>query len=375
MKFIVYADIHHDEYAAKCLTLQDTLQVESQVFERARTGNFDFVLFAGDRFLKREPKDEVKVRADMNLLRNLEACVQNNSAFAYFHLTGNHDRVDNALKWHTSESLIDPFSRMSGNLVVMDLSKTYTVPGIPLAIHALPAGFTFDRAVYEFQYSDRLNIFCFHDIVQGSSSDDIGQHLFTAGISLEEIDLPEFNLIYAGDIHVPQKFNLTNAKGGYVGSVLQRTRADAGKPRGWFEIEASQVDGKWVTKTEFMPTRNFFTRIELEVNEKQSYHDLTGLIDEAWVVDQAVELKLTGSKADVDRLADESKWKNYVTVFGARSFDVVRNYQAENRPIVVDMSQTKSFLEDFSLYLDSGFADIGTLSREKLVNILGGLHD
>ena len=64
LKFIVYADIHHDEYAAKCLTLKDTLDIERQVFQRAADGQFDFMIFAGDRFLKREPRDEVKTLAD-----------------------------------------------------------------------------------------------------------------------------------------------------------------------------------------------------------------------------------------------------------------------------------------------------------------------
>lgn len=374
MKFIVYADIHHDEYAAKCLTLQDTLQIEAQVFERARTGNFDFVLFAGDRFLKREPKDEVKVRSDVNLLNGLRACVASNPNFAYFHLIGNHDRVDNALKWHTSESLIAPFSWVSGNFAVMDLPKTYSVPSLPVAIHALPAGFTFDKACYNFLYPEQLNLFCFHDIVQGSSSDDLGNHIFNTGISLEEIDLPEFDLIYAGDIHVPQKFNLTNSKGGYVGSVLQRTRADAGRSRGWLEIEATRTEGKWTTQTKFVPTRNFFTKFAIALDSSTDYHTAISQIDETWVTDQAVEVKLTGEKETVDRIADDPKWKNYIDIIGARSFDLVRNYAVKEKDIVVDLSHTKTFLEDFALYLDSGFADTGSLSKDKLTDILGAFN-
>ena len=99
-KFIVWADTHWDKLGAKCVTLDDSEVVERAIFERARTGNFDFTLFAGDRYLKREPSDETKVRADRGIYD-----LVHKGGKPHFNLIGNHDRVDNTMKWHTAECL------------------------------------------------------------------------------------------------------------------------------------------------------------------------------------------------------------------------------------------------------------------------------
>ena len=366
MKFIVYADIHHDEYAAKCLTLQDTLEVERQIFARSAEGNFDFLLFVGDRFLKREPKDEVKVLADQVILEGLARQKEN---FGYFHLVGNHDRVDNTLHWHTAQALSRQIKKGSILPGIMETPGTYLQPSLPIRVHALPAGYKFDVSKYEFDPSC-LNIFAFHDIVRGATSDEEGKHIFEDGISIEEIDLPKFDIVYAGDIHVPQKFAFKNTKGGYVGAVVQRTRADSNKPRGWLEVEATQENNTWVTKTAFVPTRNFFTRLSFEVDDKTTYSDLVRQIDDIWVADQAVELRLKGNKLNVDRLADTPEWKNYTDVVPSRRFDILREYQTEQTDAVVNLSETHSPREDLELYLGSGFAELGSLSEEKLFSIV-----
>ena len=367
MKFIVYADIHHDEYAAKCLTLQDTLEVERQVFNRASEIQADFILFGGDRFLKREPKDEVKVLADQVVLDGL---ARQKQGFGYFHLVGNHDRVDNTLKWHTAQALSTLLKRDTVLPGIMDEPNTYSSPGLPVRVHALPAGYSFDMSKYTVDPA-YLNILLFHDIVMGSASDSEGKHIFEDGISLEDVDRPEFDLIYAGDIHVPQKFNLKNSKGGYVGAVLQRTRADANKPRGWLEIEADFVDGKWKTTTQFQPTRNFFTRYAFEVKSNTTYGDIIRQIDDQWVSDQAVEVKLTGAKYDVDKIADDPKWKNYTDVLMARRLDILRDYQSEHRDEVISLEDSQTPVEDLTRYIDSDFGEIGGLSKDRLLDIVG----
>ena len=366
LKFIVYADIHHDEYAAKCLTLRDTLDIERQVFQRAADGGFDFMLFAGDRFLKREPRDEVKTLADQVIIEGL---AKQMPGFGYFHLVGNHDRVDNTLRWHTAQSLATQLEKLDVHSGIMDTPLTHEAGDIPVRVHALPAGYAFDRSLYNLD-PGWLNICVFHDIVKGSTSDSEGKHVFTEGLSLSDFDLPEFDLVYAGDIHVPQKFSFKNTKGGYVGAVLQRTRADSGQARGWLEVEAERVDDKWVTKTVFVPTRNFFTRYALDVGPETTYSMLVSQIDDQWVSDQAVEVRLRGAKADVDRLADEPRWQNYTHVLNARKFDVLREYKSEQQASVVNLSETQSPSEDLERYIESGFAEVGTLSKEKLFNIL-----
>jgi len=63
IKFIIYSDIHYDRLGARCVTIEDCEAVERAVHTRFVEGNFDFSVFTGDRFLKREPEDEVKPRA------------------------------------------------------------------------------------------------------------------------------------------------------------------------------------------------------------------------------------------------------------------------------------------------------------------------
>lgn len=366
MKYIVYADIHHDAYAATCLTLKDTLEIERQLYQRAADGGFDFVVFAGDRFLKREPKDEVKVLADQGLIDGLSL---QKPGFAYFHLVGNHDRVDNTLGWHTAESLAVQLRNLGMFPGVMDEPISYYSQRHSVMVHGLPAGYQFDASKYGID-PECLNLFVFHDIVRGSTSDSEGKHVFTEGIPVSDFDLPEFDRVYAGDIHVPQKFHTQHTKGGYVGAVLQRTRADSNQARGWLEVEAEQVDNQWKFKTTFVPTRNFFTRFAFDVTDTTSYTEIVAQIDDQWVTDQAVEVRLRGSKANVDRLADEPRWRNYTDIVLARKFDVLRKYQTVQQAAVVNLSSTQNPKEDLELYIDSGFTDVGSLSKDQLVTIL-----
>jgi DNA repair exonuclease SbcCD nuclease subunit len=217
VKFIVYADIHHASSAAsKGLILDDTITIERDVLTRAFEGGFDFTLFAGDRFFKREPEDEVKVKADRlfyELYPNYKP---------HYHLIGNHDWTDNTRRWHTAESM-----KSMPNIYVMDQAKTYQFSDSVL-IHALPADFTFDMGKYVTDPS-KLNLFVFHDTVVGSYLSEDFEKTIGSGIEVGSIDRSEFDMVFAGDIHIPQTFPFKNTMGGYVGAILQRTRADSNR--------------------------------------------------------------------------------------------------------------------------------------------------
>ena len=173
-----------------------------------------------------------------------------------------------------------------------------------------------------------------------------------------------------GDIHVPQKIPFVNTQGGYTGSVLQRTRADADKQRGWLEIQVSREDdgGGWNVVTQFVPTRNFFHKEIWSVESKSQYGEVE--VDERFVNDQAVEITLIGKRKDVDRIADDPRWGNYIDLLGARSIEKIRDYQAEAGEAVVDMSSSSGVLDDLKLYLDSGFGDPGALSSDALFEMV-----
>jgi DNA repair exonuclease SbcCD nuclease subunit len=231
-KFIVWADTHWDKFASKCVTLDDTDIVERAIFERAVSGGFDFTLFAGDRYLKREPDDETKVRAD----RVIYDLVHTGN-IPHFHLIGNHDWVDNTRKWHTAESL-----KLFNNVYVMDQAKTWKYKNV--RIHSLPADFEMDMSQYEIDPSC-LNLFVFHDMVAGTFMNEDRTMSFDSGMPLSDIDRPEFDFVFAGDIHIRQPFPFQNTYGGYLGSVVQRTRADSNRERGWTEMTFTKSGSKW----------------------------------------------------------------------------------------------------------------------------------
>lgn len=284
-KFIVWADTHWDKFASKCVTLDDTEEIERAIFQRAISGGFDFTLFAGDRYLKREPDDETKVRADRIIYDLVHP-----GNIPHYHLIGNHDWVDNSRRWHTSESL-----KLLNNVQVMDKARTWRFKNV--AIHALPADMPMDLSKYEIDTS-ALNIFIFHDTVVGTYMNEERSLKFESGMSLEEFDFPQFDIVFAGDIHIRQPFNLQNTRGGYLGSVCQRTRADANHDRGWTEIVATNQGAGWNFDVKFVPTKNLFTRVTFAVDATTEIHNLK--IPKEDVINQLVEVKLVGDKYHVD---------------------------------------------------------------------------
>ncbi len=355
IRFLAYSDIHHDRLAARCVTLDDTLSIERQVHQRVVEGKFDFSVFTGDRFLKREPEDEIKVRADRVLFEMLEM----RKIIPHYHLIGNHDWTKNNRDWHTSESL-------KNSLVVLDEPASWRSDG-GYVIHSLPADVPFDMGNFD-PVPESFNLFLFHGIVSGSFMADDSEMTFSEGIPREQIDLPHWDLVLAGDIHVPQQIPFKNTQGGYVGSVLQRTRADADRARGWLEITATKTAQGWHIEKEFVPTRNFFHRVVHTVGADTQFSDIKLEDDE--VNDVAVEVKLIGNRADVDRVADDPHWQNYTNFLNARSIEVIREYQVEQNDAVVDLSASTGVFDDLELYLASDFVKLGNLDKDRIFDTL-----
>jgi len=256
--------------------------------------------------------------------------------------------------------------------VVFDLPDTIHGAGYVYAVHALPADVDFDMAAYDVDPA-QFNLFLFHGIVRGSLMSDRSERTFTEGIDLADIDRPEWDFVLGGDIHVPQTIPFTNTKGGYTGSTLQRDRGEADQGRGWLEITATRGADGWEIETEFVPTRNFFHRETWEVGDDTLYDTI--IVNETYVVDQAVEIKLAGTRQNVDRIADDPRWSNYVDLLGARSLDIIRDYVVEQDEAVVDLSTSTGVLDDLNLYLESGFANPGTLSKDRIFDMLTKLKE
>jgi len=366
IKFLVYSDIHYDRLGAGCITTEDCESAESRVLSHAVENNMDFTIFCGDRFLKRDPEDEIKTRADRVLLRAwgeglLENCPN-------YRLIGNHDWTKNNKSWHTSESLLG-----IPNIIIMDKPGSY--PSEYMIIQALPAGCYFDPEGYGWN-TGKFEIFIFHDILYGSYLDG-GSYTADFGMERSSIDIPEFNMVFGGDIHIPQMISFKNTQGGYVGSVIQRTMADANDARGWLDIEATLVNGQWHIDKKFVPTRNFFSKIEFEVDATSRFEGLH--LDESLITDQYVEIALVGSKSDVDRIAADKRWLNYETFYNARKINIAKKYKVEQDAVVINIGESSNFIEDLHLYLESGFSNITEEMKgkvkEKVVGVVKELEN
>ena len=354
IKFIAWADTHHDKLGAKCITIDDTTTVEALIFQRAAEGGFDFTLFAGDRFLKREPNDETKVRAD----RVIEQLVHSGKV-PHYHLIGNHDWVDNTRRWHTAESI-----KHFNNCIVMDEARTHVCGDV--SIHSLPADFKFEKSSYTVN-PENFNIFVFHDAINGCFLNENKTQAYEGGLDISQIDLPCWDLVLAGDIHIRQDLPFRHTQGCYLGSVIQRTKADSGVQRGWTEytVSRSSKNSQWVIDKKFQPIRNYFTRISFVVDSSTQAKNLVIPVED--VVDQLVEIRLSGDKGDVDRVADDSYWNALIPRYGLRRLDILRAYSAQAYEEVIDMSDSISVVHDIEKYLDAGYANLGVISRDRII--------
>ena len=154
---------------------------------------------------------------------------------------------------------------------------------------------------------------------------------------------------------------------------IQRDRSDADQPRGWLEVTATKGENGWETEVEFVPTRNFFHRETWEVDEKSTFESIR--VNETYLKDQAVEIKLVGTRANVDRVADDPRWSNYVELEGARSIEVIRDYVVEQDEAVVDLSKSTGVLDDLNLYLESDFVNLGNMSADKICDMVTKLKE
>jgi DNA repair exonuclease SbcCD nuclease subunit len=235
----------------------------------------------------------------------------------------------------------------------------------------LPADVPFEKGTYH-PDPEKFNLFLFHGIVKGSLMSDGSERVFDEGIDISILDSPDWQFVLGGDIHVPQVIPFNFTRGGYTGSILQRDRSDADKPRGWLEIVADNSRGSWAISTEFVPTRNFFHKESHNIGPTTRYEDLD--IQESYINDQAVDIKLIGSREDVDRVASDPKWGNLENFMGARSLNIIREYKVAQLEAVVDFSQSRDVHDDLETYLKSGFSVTGELSQDKIFEMVEKLR-
>lgn len=234
MRIIAFSDIHFC-HSWDFLTVDDIASVHARIRAYVAECKPQLVLFLGDRFRARQPKDHVKAVADREL--RLLADTLKTSGGDLVVIVGNHDKWSESVGTGNTYSVVDVFHDVLQNVHIID--KPYSLhltSGI--AIHALPAGFGFRQEAYTL--SPGFNVFAFHGLIHGATYDQTGGVQVKTGVDMSDIDNPAWDFVLGGDVHVPQILPLNNTVGGYVGSALRFTEDDADDERGFLDIRLTK---------------------------------------------------------------------------------------------------------------------------------------
>lgn len=119
ISFISYSDIHYHHYT-NGVTLADIEAVEDELIQHAIDLKVDFILFAGDRFLSRNPMYEAALASDRKLKK------LSDSGIPTWALLGNHDRLTkNDFKLH-SLAHVSMYVNDLKNVTIMDKRIKYS---------------------------------------------------------------------------------------------------------------------------------------------------------------------------------------------------------------------------------------------------------
>ncbi len=233
-EFIVFADNHIGVYEGSSVDEQtglntrliDCLSVWDDVMSYARLKKIKVIAFLGDRFRSTNPEGYIRDLAD----EKLKAM---SSEFTLLCLVGNHDYYKKSSFYH-SYGVAHIFEESFRGLTLID-KPTVT----PIVHHSgqinfwgLPFGHDLINQDFSRHFdTDQFNVLLFHHDVIGTKYPS--GHAVETGLDMKS--LSAFDLVLGGHIHLAQKF--ADVKGGYVGSVTQLKRDDAGVDKGFWHFK------------------------------------------------------------------------------------------------------------------------------------------
>jgi DNA repair exonuclease SbcCD nuclease subunit len=172
MRILAFADLHYCT-TWPFLRLEDFEEAAKRICQHARETRPQAVLFLGDRFRARQPKDHIRALADRQL-REL-ADIQAGHGGEVVCLVGNHDRYSESVDSGNTYTTVSIFHDILPNVTVVREPGTYPFSqgAADWLFHALPTGYRYDAAKYV-PDSDRINVFGFHGLVGGAYYDAKG---------------------------------------------------------------------------------------------------------------------------------------------------------------------------------------------------------
>jgi len=222
----VYEGSSIDEQSGLNTRLIDCLEVWDEIMNYARLKKIKNIIFIGDRFRSTNPEGYIRDLADEKLKAMSDE-------FTLLCVVGNHDYYKKSSFYH-SYGVAHIFKESFKGLILID--KPTVTPITHASGHinfwGLPFGHNLEELpLHESFDKNEFNVLLFHDDVVGTKYPS--GHPVETGFDMNE--LTDFDLVLGGHIHLAQKF--PTVKGGYVGSVTQLKRDDAGIDKGFWHFK------------------------------------------------------------------------------------------------------------------------------------------
>lgn len=328
LRFVVYSDIHHSVER-----LEDTLKVEEQITNYCLENGVKLVLFLGDRFKWRNPQGWLRDIVDRKWVERL------NKGIEIVTLTGQHDQYEKSGELH-SYMTFNVFDKE--NITVVDKFLIFEFGHFILYCVSYGGFENYLKWVENSQLKkDCFNIFLMHGMIKGAKVSEESDFI-TDGVDRENLE--DFDLVLCGDIHLPQMLEFKKTKGGYVGSVLQLTKADIGSERGFLDVTCSIDNGRKNVEWKFIKSSapDF---IEVDFDEIKNVEDYTNCF--VYVKVKDLDKKKEKTLMELKKVAKQ--------VFVIQEKEV----KTELKPVV-----GKNIYEEIDLYLDS--VSLFNLDKQKL---------
>jgi len=342
MKILAFSDFHYCT-TWPFLRLEDFEAAAHRICQYAIEHKPTVVLFLGDRFRARQPKDHIRALADRQL-REL-AGIQARHGGRVICLVGNHDRYSESVDSGNTYTTVGIFQDVLSNVSVVREPGTteYQDGGAGWLLHALPTGYTYDATKLLFRPDpSRINVFVFHGLVRGAYFDAKGSVEIEkdAIISLADLDDSSWDVVLGGDVHIPQKFRLIRTVGGYVGATLRLTEADANDWRGFLDVDVEK-GGTTITKVE--GGAPWFATVQIACNP-DDWPDPKPLVGAIAIV------TIAGTAAELRAIPDARIRQHFE---GARMVRVHRRFAHEAPAFIPAITAASTPLDDAVAYIKS----------------------
>ena len=357
LSIVVYSDIHH-HYWQNGITEDDIMKIEDSVADLAKLTEADLILFGGDAFHLNNPPSSIRDNVDRAVYEQSRVCET-------ARLLGNHDREMRSMHSAHSSSHLRYF-KTDHRVTTMDQAQDYHFPRIGLTITAVPAG---HRILTVRSRASSFHICAFHDILTGSVHDNGMKE--AKGVSPDLFDVPEFDLVLGGDNHVPQKLDLKNVPGWYIGAPCQHDWGDSGQDRGIVSItleEEMRLEhrAKVVDFIRVPGGGPDFVKKTIEVTSLDTAENT--YINDPTLKGNIVKIILKG---DARLLSSATRMqtleKAILTKSGARQLKIITEPTVTFKELIPALKDSKTPEDDWKAYIASGKVDLNGVDPDVLI--------